>query len=71
MQAVKAIYDNGIVKFDTKPKYKGTFQVLIIFPDSEGMEKETKPILYFQGTKEMDRVLDAEPQWKPNQFIQR
>jgi hypothetical protein len=71
MQAIKAVYDNGIVKFDTKPRYKGIFQVLIIFPNGEGMEKEAEPNLYFQGTKEMDKVLDAELHWKPNQFIQR
>jgi len=71
MQAIKAIYDNGTVKFETRPQHRGIFQVLIIFPNGEGMEKDAGPNLYFQGTEEMDQVLDAEPQWKPKQFIQR
>lgn len=71
MYAIKAIYQNGAVKFIHEPPYKGTFEILIIFPDLSSEEAELNKKLYFQGTKEMDKIMDAEPEWKPEKFIER
>ena len=71
MHAIKAIYQNGAVKFIHEPPYTGTFEVLIIFPDFNSEEAEFQDKLYFQGTKKMDKIMDSEPEWKPKKFIKR
>jgi len=70
MDAVKAVYQDGAVKFIHKPPYLGTFEILVIFPDKSSGKNDFDKI-YFQGTSEMDKILDAEPEWKPKRFIER
>lgn len=70
MNAVKAIYTDGSVKFIQKPPYPGTCEILIIFPD-KSMGKGDRDNLTFQGTREMDKILAAEPDWEPERFIER
>ena len=71
MQALKAVYEDGTVRFIHNPPYIGTFEILVIFPDKSHDETELNEKLYFQGTSEMDRIMDSEPEWEPEKFIER
>lgn len=71
MQAIKAVYQDGTVRFIHRPPYIGTFEILVIFPDKNHEESKWSEKLYFRGTKEMDKIMDAEPEWKPGKFIER
>ena len=71
MQTVKAIYSDGTIKFSKKPHWKGTFEVLVVLPDTEIIDKVESEKVNFQGTPEMDKILDAEPEWKPSTFLKR
>jgi len=71
MLAMKAIYNNGKIEFVDKPRYAGKFEILIIFPEKDDQESAFEKKLQFRGTREMDKILDAEPEWKPKRFIMR
>jgi hypothetical protein len=71
MQAVKAIYSDGTIKFSKTPLWKGTFEVLVVLPDNENINRADPEKINFQGTPEMDKILDAEPEWKPSTFLKR
>ena len=71
MQAVKAIYSDGTIMFSEIPRWKGTFEVLVVLPDTENNDQIESEKVYFQGTSEMNKILDAEPEWKPSTFLER
>lgn len=68
MDAVKTIYKDGVVKFVQQPPYRGTYEILIIFPNKDS-EKIVPDNLTFRGTVEMDKILAAESEWEPERFI--
>ena len=71
MQAVKALYSEGSIIFSKKPRWKGTFEVLVVLPDTENINQVESEKTYFQGTTEMDKILDAEPECEPSTFLKR
>ncbi len=70
MLVIKAIYRNGKVEFvDPPPERKGRVEVLLVFPD-QGRNAQVKGAR-FQGTAELDGLLEQELPWTPPCFIRR
>lgn len=70
MYAIKAVFRNGTIELLDAPPSQRDTRVLVIFPETD--EKELfKGVPHFLGTKEMDRILQNEPDWKPIGFIER
>lgn len=69
MYAVKAVYRKGHVEFIDRPPQNDEVNVLVIFPDTDRNRNEES--VRFQGTREMDKLLKQEPDWKPTSFIKR
>ncbi len=60
MMTVKAVYDNGTVKWERKPRLSGLHNLIVVFEDVEcepaGSASETKPqatVTSWHGFKEL------------------
>lgn len=71
MQAIKAIYSDGAITFLKSPSLKGTHEVIVVLPDEANIDHYEANRLVFEGTPQMDKILDSELEWQPKKFIKR